>query len=89
MDRSGVIVTAPAMGTDLYRYFGSRERHSGRFGDRRPAHCMLTPYWASVHKSEFRAFQASRRGGELVCRPRRDRVEMEARCLYLEGTVEF
>jgi hypothetical protein len=52
---------------------------------------MLTPYWAKrLHKTEFRAFQASPRGGEMICRLVDDRVEMEGACVfYLEGEVEF
>jgi PhzF family phenazine biosynthesis protein len=55
------------------------------------AHCMLAPYWAKrMDKNEFRAFQASRRGGEVVCRLRGDRVELEGACVfYLEGEVEI
>lgn len=51
------------------------------------AHCSLTPFWAArLGKTEFRAFQASNRGGELVCRLRGDRVVLEGACVfYLEG----
>lgn len=53
------------------------------------AHCMLAPYWARrLGKTEFRAFQASRRGGEVLCRLAGDRVELEGSCVfYLEGEV--
>ena len=51
---------------------------------------MLAPYWAKrLGNTEFRAFQASRRGGELFCRLRGNRTELEGACVfYLEGTVE-
>lgn len=54
------------------------------------AHCMLAPFWATrLHKNEFRAFQASQRGGEVVCRLVNDRVELHGQCVfYLEGEVE-
>ena len=54
-------------------------------------HCMLVPYWAArTGKDRFRAFQASRRGGEVVCRLRGDRVELEGHCVfYLEGEAEI
>ncbi|HJU07175.1 MAG TPA: PhzF family phenazine biosynthesis protein [Rhodanobacteraceae bacterium] len=92
MDRAGVIVTAP--GDDHYdfisRYFAPakgipEDPVTGA------AHCMLTPYWASrLGETEFRAYQASQRGGEMLCRLAGDRVEMEGACVfYLEGTVEF
>lgn len=55
------------------------------------AHCMLVPYWAKrLGKTEFRAFQASRRGGEVRCRLNNDRVELEGSCVfYLEGEAEI
>jgi predicted PhzF superfamily epimerase YddE/YHI9 len=92
MDRSGVIVTAP--GDDIYD-FVSRYFAPAKGIPEDPvtggAHCMLTPYWAKrLHKTEFRAFQASPRGGEMICRLVADRVEMEGACVfYLEGEVEF
>jgi PhzF family phenazine biosynthesis protein len=92
MDRSGVIVTAA--GDETYdfvsRYFAPakgipEDPVTGA------AHCMLAPYWAKrMGKNEFRAFQASRRGGEISCRLVQDRVELEGACVfYLEGTVEI
>jgi PhzF family phenazine biosynthesis protein len=55
------------------------------------AHCMLAPYWAKrLDKSELRAFQASRRGGEILCRLIDDRVELQGNCVfYLRGEVEI
>lgn len=55
------------------------------------AHCMLAPYWAKrLGKTTFHAFQASRRGGEVICRLVGDRVELEGTCVfYLEGEVEI
>jgi predicted PhzF superfamily epimerase YddE/YHI9 len=52
---------------------------------------MLAPYWAGrLGKATFRAYQASRRGGEITCRVIGDRVELEGSCVfYLEGEVEI
>ena len=37
------------------------------------AHCQIAPYWAKVlGKKEIHAFQASRRGGVLICVPKSD-----------------
>jgi PhzF family phenazine biosynthesis protein len=92
MDRSGVIVTAPGDGIYdfISRYFAPakgipEDPVTGA------AHCMLAPYWANqLGKTEFRAYQASRRGGEIVCRLVRGRVELEGACVfYLEGEVEI
>ncbi|MFY9822317.1 MAG: PhzF family phenazine biosynthesis protein [Thermoanaerobaculia bacterium] len=92
MDRSGVIVTAPGDGTYDFvsRYFAPAKGipEDPVTGG---AHCALAPYWAQrLGKTEFRAFQASRRGGEILCRLVRDRVELEGACVfYLEGEVEI
>jgi PhzF family phenazine biosynthesis protein len=92
MDRSGVIVTAHGDGIYDFvsRYFAPAK---GILEDpvTGAAHCMLAPYWAKrLGKTEFRAFQASRRGGEIKCRLVRNRVELEGACVfYLEGEVEI
>jgi PhzF family phenazine biosynthesis protein len=54
------------------------------------AHCVLTPYWTDrLGKTEIRAFQASARGGELICRIKGERVELEGQCVpYLTGMIE-
>jgi PhzF family phenazine biosynthesis protein len=54
------------------------------------AHCVLTPYWTErLGKTEIRAFQASSRGGELICRIKGERVELEGQCVpYLTGMIE-
>ena len=92
LERTGVIVTAS--GDGLYdfisRYFAPakgipEDPVTGA------AHCMLAPYWAKrLGKSVFRAFQASKRGGEVICRLVGDRIELEGSCVfYLEGQVEI
>jgi PhzF family phenazine biosynthesis protein len=92
MDRSGVIVTAA--GDDAYD-FVSRYFAPAKGIPEDPvtggAHCALTPYWAKrLNKTSFRAYQASRRGGEILCRLAGDRVELEGACVfYLEGEVEI
>jgi predicted PhzF superfamily epimerase YddE/YHI9 len=52
---------------------------------------MLAPYWAKrLGKTTFRAYQASPRGGELICRLAGERVELQGACVfYLEGEVEI
>lgn len=92
LDRSGVIVTAAGDGEYDFvsRYFAPAKGipEDPVTGG---AHCGLAPYWAKrLNKKEFRAFQASRRGGEIVCRLVGDRVELEGQCVfYLEGRAEI
>jgi PhzF family phenazine biosynthesis protein len=92
MDRPGVIVTAPGDGSYDFvsRYFAPAKGvpEDPVTGG---AHCMLAPYWARrLGKTAFRAWQASQRGGEIICRLAGDRVELEGSCVfYLEGEVEI
>ena len=92
LDRPGLIVTAAGDGhfDFISRYFAPakgipEDPVTGA------AHCMLTPYWANrLGKTTFRAFQSSPRGGEVICRLKGDRVELEGCCVfYLEGQVEI
>ncbi len=55
------------------------------------AHCALALYWAKrLSQTVFRAYQASERGGEIVCRVAGDRIELEGSCVFhLEGEVEI
>ena len=90
--RPGVIVTAKSDGEYDFvsRYFAPakgvpEDPVTGA------AHCMLAPYWSKrLHKTEFRAFQASKRGGEVRCRLLGERVELEGECVfYLKGEIEI
>ena len=53
------------------------------------AHCLLTPYWASVTgKSDFKAVQWSARKGWLDCQLHNDRVLMSGHAvLFLKGEI--
>ena len=92
LDCRGVIVTAPGDGgyDFISRYFTPAQ---GILEDSvtGSAHCALTPFWVRrLGKTELRAFQASRRGGEILCRLAGDRVELEGACVfYLEGEAEI
>ena len=49
-------------------------------------HCALIPYWSKrLGKGELRARQISKRGGELFCEDRGDRVGIEGNAVtYLD-----
>jgi len=53
------------------------------------AHCSLADFWSTrLDRTEFLAWQASKRGGELGVRLRGDRVELEGSCVfYFEGEI--
>jgi predicted PhzF superfamily epimerase YddE/YHI9 len=93
LDRSGVVVTAEGDRGEydcVSRYFAPQKGipEDPVTGS---AHCALTPYWtARLGKPVLRALQASRRGGELLCRQDGDRVELAGSCApYLEGQIEL
>ena len=97
MDRPGVIVTAPgdialdAGGYDFISRYFAPAKGVPEDPVTGAAHCMLAPYWAKrLGKTTFRAWQASRRGGEVICRLVGDRVELEGSCVfYLEGAADI
>lgn len=92
LHRTGVIVTAPG---DRDYDIVSRYFAPGKGIPEDPvtggAHCALTPFWAlRTGRDTFRAYQASARGGEMICRLLGDRVELQGSAVfYLEGEVEF
>jgi predicted PhzF superfamily epimerase YddE/YHI9 len=92
LDRPGVIVTAQGdTGYDFVSRYFAPAKGIPEDPVTGAAHCMLTPYWAKhTGKTAFRAFQASKRGGEVICRLAGARVELEGSCVfYLEGEAEF
>jgi PhzF family phenazine biosynthesis protein len=55
------------------------------------AHCMLAPYWgARLGKTALRARQVSRRGGDLQCEVRGERVHIGGHArLVITGTLRY
>jgi PhzF family phenazine biosynthesis protein len=90
--RDGVIVTATGdQGYDIISRYFAPAKGINEDPVTGSAHCMLAPFWAErLDKDELRAWQASPRGGEVICRLRGDRVELEGECVfYLEGHAEI
>jgi predicted PhzF superfamily epimerase YddE/YHI9 len=90
LDRFALIATAPGKAVDFVsRFFAPRQGIpedpvTGR------AHCTLVPYWARrLGRPRLHALQLSRRGGELFCEDRGDRVAIGGHAVqFLEGTIE-
>jgi PhzF family phenazine biosynthesis protein len=88
---TGVIATAPGSDCDFVsRFFAPgvgipEDPVTGR------AHCSLVPYWSKrLGRTSLFARQVSKRGGELWCEDRGERVRIAGRAaLYLEGTIEL
>jgi PhzF family phenazine biosynthesis protein len=89
LERRGTIVTAKGDRSDFVsRFFAPRvgipeDPVTGS------AHCVLTPYWATVlGKNELHAYQVSKRGGELFCTHAGERVRISGRAIvYMEGAI--
>lgn len=92
LDRQGVIITARGDGEYdcVSRYF-TPARGVAEDPVTGSAHCALAPYWSErLGRAQLRAYQASRRGGEMTCRVSGERVELEGACVfYLEGDAEI
>ena len=89
LDCRGVIVSAKGDSADFVSRF-----FAPRLGvDEDPVtgstHCVLTPYWAGrIGKNRLSAQQLSKRGGELVCELRGNRVSLSGRAVkYMEGQI--
>jgi PhzF family phenazine biosynthesis protein len=93
LDLRGVIVTAPGADGDcdfVSRFFAPRvgvpeDPVTGS------AHCALAPYWAErLGKTKLVARQVSRRGGELLCAVKGERVLISGSAVtVLAGTMTF
>ena len=55
------------------------------------AHTKLIPYWSKkLNKSELKAKQISKRGGELFCKDKIDRVYISGYAkLYMVGKIQL
>lgn len=91
LDLRGVVVTAPGVDTD----FVSRV-FAPKFGIAEDpvtgsTHCELVPYWAArLNKNLLNAKQLSRRGGQLRCELKSDRVLISGQAIiFSEGEIRF
>jgi len=93
IDPGGIIVTAKGKSEDVdfvSRFFTPQ---AAVFEDpvTGSAHCTLVPFWADrLNKTELKALQISKRGGELLCKLDKDRVAIKGKAVkYLEGVIEL
>lgn len=93
LDLRGVIVTVTAPGTDVdfvSRFFAPK------FGIPEDpvtgsAHCELAPYWANkLGKNTLSAKQVSKRGGNITCEVKADRVLLSGCAVtFMEAEIAF
>lgn len=91
VEARGVIVTAPGDEVDFVsRFFAPR---SGVDEDpvTGSAHTKSTPYWSKqLGKEKLSARQISKRGGDLICRMKGDRVEILGHAVtFLRGEISL
>ena len=88
MDRM-VIVTAPGREVDFVSRFFAPAAGVAEDPVTGSAHCTLIPYWADrLGKTRLHALQVSRRGGELFCEQRGDRVTMAGHAVeFMRGSI--
>jgi len=91
VDLRGVIATAPGRDCDFVSRFFAPAKGIPEDPVTGSAHTTLIPYWAKrLGKTKLFARQISRRGGELWCEDRGDRVGIAGGAVqYLEGRIRF
>jgi PhzF family phenazine biosynthesis protein len=89
VDLRGVIVTAKGNEADFVSRFFAPKYGVNEDPVTGSAHCALIPYWSGkLGRKEFTAHQVSKRGGELFCEDRGDRVVIAGRAVpYMEGVI--
>ena len=89
LDTFALIATAPGRDVDFVSRFFAPAKGIPEDPVTGSAHCTLIPYWAArLGKTTLTARQLSRRGGELYCRLRGDRVDIAGRAVeYLRGEI--
>lgn len=91
LDRRGVIATAPGDDADFVSRFFAPKLGVPEDPVTGSAHCTLTPYWSErLGREVLRARQLSRRGGDVWCADRGERVTLGGKAvLYLEGAIRL
>lgn len=87
LDLRGVIVTSPGSDVDFVSRFFAPKFGVPEDPVTGSAHCTLAPYWAQrLGKKVLTAKQVSRRGGNLICEWRGDRVFLSGRAVTVMET---
>jgi len=91
LDCFGIIVTAPGRKVDFVSRFFAPRAGIPEDPVTGSSHCTLIPYWAeAMGKSHLVASQLSRRGGELICEYKRERVRIGGRAaLYHAAAIQL
>jgi len=90
VDVIGIIVTAPGSDCDFVSRFFAPNCGIPEDPVTGSAHSTLIPFWAeNLNKQNLHARQLSKRGGELWCENKGERVTMSGNCVfYMKGEIE-
>jgi PhzF family phenazine biosynthesis protein len=91
LDLRGVIITAPGTDVDFVSRFFAPKLGVPEDPVCGSAHCELAPYWANkLGKNILTAKQVSKRGGNITCEVKADRVFLSGRAVtFMEGEIAF
>ena len=87
----GIIATAPGYACDFVSRFFAPAAGVPEDPVTGSAHCTLIPYWSKrLKRSQLQALQVSKRGGELFCAERGERVAISGRAItYSTGFLHL
>ncbi len=91
LEGMGLIVTAPGKTSDIVSRFFAPRLGVGEDPVTGSAHCQLAPWWARrLGKTKLHARQLSKRGGELWCETRGNRVLLAGHAVeYMRGSIDI
>ena len=88
LDLRGVIITAPGDDVDFVSRFFAPKFGIPEDPVTGSAHCTLAPYWANrLDKASLAARQVSRRGGDILCELKGDRVKLSGAAVTVMVTA--
>ncbi|MBE7565380.1 PhzF family phenazine biosynthesis protein [Acidithiobacillus thiooxidans] len=89
LDLRGVIITAPGMEADFVSRFFAPKYGVPEDPVTGSAHCALAPYWANkLGKNILTAKQVSKRGGNITCEVKTDRVFLSGcAVMFMESEI--
>lgn len=91
LDLRGVIITAPGENVDFVSRFFAPKLGILEDPVTGSAHCQLAPYWAKkLGKNVLAARQVSRRGGNIACEMKADRVALAGQAItFMQAEIEI
>lgn len=91
LDLRGVIITAPGVDVDFVSRFFAPKFGIPEDPVTGSAHCELAPYWANkLGKKILSAKQVSKRGGNITCEVKDDRVLLSGCAVtFMEAEIAF